>query len=332
MNGKGFYIWIINECFGGDIPAIVAELVRGKFKHILVKIANGTFGYNVVDGRDLAAELTQAAKAAGIEVIGWQYVYDTYPNEAADKAIQRIAQTGVTHFVIDAEAELKGKPAVARAYVERLYSQFRLVNTGQIWLSTYRYPSLHQTFPFNEFMAICHGMMPQVYWVDAHNPAEQLKRSYDEWKAMYPDKLYIPTGACYPDSGWKPTFADEVEFLDKAKDMGFPAVNFWDLQHALEDRMAEPYSAIVGYDWSSEVIQPPPEPPLPPVEKIMINTGQLYIRSEPSSAAGDKTVIGWTEQGKVWLVEGSSKDLNDRLWYQVGKGAFIAGWLCKPIN
>ncbi len=40
---------------------------------------------------------------------------------------------------------------------------------------------------------------------------------------------YIPTGAAYATSGWSPTAAEIIDFLNTAKALGLPAVNFYQL-------------------------------------------------------------------------------------------------------
>jgi len=40
--GKGFYIWKISRCEGGDVQAIATVAAQAGLTHILVKIADGT--------------------------------------------------------------------------------------------------------------------------------------------------------------------------------------------------------------------------------------------------------------------------------------------------
>ena len=43
-------------------------------------------------------------------------------------------------------------------------------------LSSYRYPTLHPALPWEAFLEKCDYNMPQVYWMEAHNPSDQLVR------------------------------------------------------------------------------------------------------------------------------------------------------------
>ncbi len=44
--GKGFYIWKIPNCEGGDIEKIAYTAYRAGLTHVLVKVANGIYDYN----------------------------------------------------------------------------------------------------------------------------------------------------------------------------------------------------------------------------------------------------------------------------------------------
>ena len=44
--GKGFYIWKIPSCEGGDPVKIAYTAHRAGLTHVLIKIANGIYDYN----------------------------------------------------------------------------------------------------------------------------------------------------------------------------------------------------------------------------------------------------------------------------------------------
>ena len=46
IKGKGIYIWKIKECEDGNIPNIVTMCANAGFSHVIIKIADGTSGYN----------------------------------------------------------------------------------------------------------------------------------------------------------------------------------------------------------------------------------------------------------------------------------------------
>lgn len=63
--------------------------------------------------------------------------------------------------------------------------------------------------------------------------------------------------------------------------------------------------------------------------KVRVNVAALNIRSAPVVVPG--TVLGYTTFGKEWEVEGEVNDVFGRKWYQVGKSAYLAGWLCDRV-
>ena len=254
IRGKGFYIWKVAECQGGRINDIVLAAVAAGIKHVYIKIADGAVGYN----GDVRA-LVQALQAVGIEVWGWQYVYGYDPQAEARMAARRIRESGVTGFIVDAESEFKEMPNpthVARAYMVALRAE--VGPEFPLALSSYRYPVYHPQFPFETFLEFCDLNMPQVYWMYAHNPVQQLERCIDEYNALSIVRPMVPTGAAWRQGGWQPTTRDIHDFLCAAREYGLAGASFWDWQHA--EAIPVLWMAIHEYDWPVE------DEPAPPVE------------------------------------------------------------------
>lgn len=254
LEGKGFYIWKILYCEAGDIGAIVSLAQQARLSHVLIKIANGTYGYNIdSDGNDLVPPLVGALNEANIEAWGWHYVYGDNPIGEANKAVQRIEQTNVSGYVIDAEREYKqpGKDQAAINFISRLRSVYPSLTVA---LSSYRFPSYHPNIPWEEFLEGCDISMPQVYWVLNHNPRDQLIRTVNEYQAITPSRPIIPTGSAYKAGGWAVTPEDIVEFLDTAKSLNLSAANFWEWSHTRK-YLPEVWEAISDYTWFDT---PPP--------------------------------------------------------------------------
>src|SRR5512139_1548262 len=170
LAGKGWYMWVIADCEGGDIDAIAGRCVADGIGHVLIKIADGT-----ADKNPTAVDLVYELKDVGVQAWGWQYTYGSYPKEEALKGADRAIDTGVEGFIVDAEAQYKTAGAAAAVtYMDTLRAN--LPCGMEVGLSSYRYPSLHQTFPWDAFRTRCDFDMPQVYWEQAHNPAYQLSR------------------------------------------------------------------------------------------------------------------------------------------------------------
>lgn len=255
IRGKGFYIWKVAECQGGRINDIVLAAVAAGIKHVYIKIADGAVGYN----GDVRA-LVQALQAVGIEVWGWQYVYGYNPQAEARMAARRIRESGVTGFIVDAESEFKEMPNpahVAQAYMVALRAEVGA--EFPLALSSYRYPTLHRQFPFVAFLEYCDLNMPQVYWMYAHDPVQQLERCIDEYNALSIVRTMVPTGAAWRQGGWQPTTKDIQDFLCAAREYGLAGASFWDWQHA--EAIPALWMAIHEYDWPVEEEPAPPEEP-----------------------------------------------------------------------
>jgi hypothetical protein len=249
LQGKGFYIWQIKRCEGGSATAIANAAVQAGLSHVLIKIADGTSGYNFdsTTGVDLVPAVKQALKARNIQVWGWHYVYGYDPIGEANIAIQRLQQLGLDGYAIDAESQYKepGRDAAARQFMTKLRTA---LPSFPIALSSYRYPTYHPQLPWQAFLEKCDLNMPQVYWVESHNPDEQLARSLREFQAITPFRPLIPTGSAYKQGNWQPSPAEIIEFLQTAQNLNMSAANFWEWGHT---RLYLPglWDTIAAYSW-----------------------------------------------------------------------------------
>ena len=249
LRGKGFYIWQISRCENGDPGTIANEAAKAGLTHVLIKIADGGSAYNIdlTTGEDLVPPVAQALWERGINVWGWHYVYGYDPVAEANIAIQRIQQLGLEGYIIDAEAQYKypGRDEVARLFMDLLRQALPVF---PIALSSYRFPTYHPTLPWEEFLEKCDYNMPQVYWEQAHNPAEQLIRSVNEFLAITPFRPIIPTGSAYMRGDWQPSSAEIIEFLDTARNLNLSAANFWEWGHT-RLYLPELWYTIADYSW-----------------------------------------------------------------------------------
>lgn len=242
LEGKGLYIWKIHRCENGDPGAIARRAEAAGLTHVLIKIADGARAYNV----DLAERVVEALKGAGIQVWGWQFAYGDEPFGEADIAVHRVQTLGLDGFVVNAETDYKGKYAAASAYMESLRPR---ISDTPIALSSFRYPYYHPEFPWTEFLSVCDINMPQVYWVQSDNPAEQLDRTIAQFQDVYPIRPIIPTGAAYEEFGWRPQTGEIEEFLRHARDGGLPAANFWSWDYAGSTEGEDFWHMIAAFNW-----------------------------------------------------------------------------------
>ncbi len=254
LQGKGMMIWKIPNCEGGNAATIGSVAKAAGFSHVLIKIANDTRPYNVDStGKDLVMPVVDALRSHGIQVWGWHYVYGYDPIGEANIAISQTKKFSLDGYVIDAEIEYQaaGRDAVARTFMTQLRKG--LPNTA-VALSSFRWPSYHGLFPYTAFLEKCDINMPQVYWMQAHNPEYDLKRSVTEFKAITPWRPIIPTGPAFGQDGWSPTAADTKIFLDTAKSLGLTAANFYSWDYSRKSLLPV-WNEIVNYYWPAA--QPP---------------------------------------------------------------------------
>lgn len=248
LSGKGLFLWRLHRCEGGSPDAIAARACAAGLSHVLLKVADGSHAYNV----DLAAPVVDALKGAGLQVWGWQFVYGDEPFAEAEIALHRIRTLNLDGFVINAEEAYKRRFAQASAYVGLL----RPGTDIPLALSSYRYPNYHVELPWAEFLSACDFNMPQVYWVQANNPAQQLERSIAQFQQVYPQRPIIPTGAAYEEYGWRPALDEIVQFMRQAQALGLPAINFWSWDYAGTTRGRDFWKIIADYHWPPEPAQP----------------------------------------------------------------------------
>lgn len=247
LQGKGFYIWKIPSCEGGNVTKIASLAKAGNFTHVLVKIADGTSNYNVSNGTDLVPALVNALRAQGIQTWGWQYVYGSAPASEGRVGGKRALALGLDGFVVDAEMqfEASGMSTAAQNYMIEVR---KYIPTMPIALSTFRYPSYHNTFPFSTFFKYIDINMPQVYWEEAHNSVDQLDKSYWEYMKLAPSIPYFPTGPTYKVGSWAPTQKDVKLFMNQVKARSLPGVNFfsWD---ECRSSLGSLFTYISEYSW-----------------------------------------------------------------------------------
>jgi hypothetical protein len=251
--GKGYYIWQIWNCEGGDPSAIAAKAKSAGLSHVLVKIADGTLLYNVDRNskQDLVPPLIAACRKEGIQVWGWHYIRGSNPIGEARIAVQRSLELGVDGYVIDAEGEFQTgrKQSAARRFMQELRAGLPNLPVA---LSTYRYPKRHTPFPFAEFLEGCDFAMPQVYYEEAHNPEAQLELCVEQYLALNPARPVIPTAPTYGRGSWRPTAEETTRFFAKAKELGLSAANAWSWDVASRDAYSDLWAAVAAFEWPTE--------------------------------------------------------------------------------
>lgn len=251
LQGKGFFIYSLSGCEGGDPPALIAAAKDAGLTHVIIKVADGTKPCGLdLQAQDTIFPIVQALLEAGIEVWGWQYVYGNDPVEEAGVAVQRVQSLGLKGFVIHAEKEyeLPGREDCSRQFMAVLRKKVNI----PVALSSYAFPNFHPGFPWKGFLESCDYHMPRVFWEQDHNASEQLLESYRQCEALPEAKIYVPTGAAYRASGWAPLPADISDFLKTVSNLDLPAVNFYHWEHCRK-YLSQDWAAISEFFWESPV-------------------------------------------------------------------------------
>lgn len=310
LYGKGWFIWQVGRCEGGAPEAIADKAVAAGLTHVLLKIAERTFAYGFDrHGRDLVGPVAEALRQRGLQVWGWHYVYGEKPVDEARIAVQRATELGLTGYVIDAESEYRqpGRSAAARAFMSALRAG--LPASMLVALSTFRYPSLHRAFPWRAFLEHCDLAMPQVYWEQAHNPAQQLARTIGEYSN--PDLVgvvrpVVPTGAAYGSGGWRSTPDDIQQFLTKAQALGLTGANLYSWDYATSGGNTDLWEAAARFDWTTgEVDEPGTGPVAALVEALNSGDPQRVLglyHDDAGHVAAAHTLVG-REELAAWYDE-----------------------------
>lgn len=289
--GKGWFIWQIKRIYGGD-PARIAAAARSQhIDWVAIKVNDGPADYNLrprtfmgmdiplMYADDIIQPLVDALHAEGILVFVWGYIYLGDPAREAAKSIERFKKFGVEGYIVDAESEWKFKIGPARVYMDALRAGMPNVSIG---MCSYRWPSYHREFPWNTALENADYHMPQVYWLDEHNPAQQLNQSVFELKA-YKDIPIIPLGYAYQNefNGSKPTQAEMVAFHEQTLKLELPGNGWYEWGDAIVNADVEKYVAPLVWDG----------PMPPPTGDAMYNgtviVDKVNVRAAPSSTAQD---------------------------------------------
>jgi hypothetical protein len=308
--GKGYMIWKVKSCEGGDPDAIASVAASTGLSFVAVKVADGIFPFNVAGSPavDLAAAVVDALHASGIQAWGWHYIYGNDPIGEANIAASRAQQLGLDGYILDAEGEFKqpGMDVAATAFLRQLRSQLPEFTLA---LCSYRYPSLHGSFPWSVFLNGVDLNMPMVYWEFAHNPDVQLTRCVQEFRGMQPVRPIIPVGPSFWATDWAPTPADAVTFMDTARAFALPGASFfsWDEAHK---PLPDFWNAVAQYPWSTN------GPAYEDISQKLIDSWNTHNPSQPIQLYADNAVhvsSSRTIQGKAAIQGWYEALLNEML-------------------
>lgn len=284
--GKGMMIWQIKLSYGGNPLKYAEAALEMGLSYVSIKVANAQWKYNLrppLWRDDLVGPLVEQLRMNGIRVGGWHYLFGKSPTGEADRAAERIEKFDLDFYELDVESHYKQLSANKRGpALDAFFRRLRSHVGGEYPLGncSYRYPSKHPEIPWRIFLQHTDYHAPQVYWIRAHNPGEQLAATCLEYRKLErvygiePRPIY-PVGAAFEERGWYPSFEELDEFDSIAQQLNLPGVMWYRWGHDYAGAQAHAYDRVIAdHDWDGGAI--PPEPPLPPTSVPLFEWAQDY--------------------------------------------------------
>jgi hypothetical protein len=244
------WLYQLSMAEGGDAAKVAGKAKAAGLTHLYLRLGSSKDGF--YDQAELD-KLLPAAHAAGLKVVGWDFVYLTDPAADAARAKAEIDYTTPTGHRIDAfsadiETASEGVSLTgdaAAAYGAKLRA---LVGPGYPLIATVPRPSPVRAFPFAQATASFDAIAPMVYWQN-RDPATDVAGAI---AALAPlGKPILPVGQAYnggseggPDRDPPP--AQINAFLTTAMAKGAVAVSFWVWHTATSDQWS---TITAATDW-----------------------------------------------------------------------------------
>src|SRR6266513_340445 len=234
--GKGMWLYQLSMAEGGDAGKVVDKAKAAGLTHLYLRLGSSKGGF--YDQAELD-KLLPVAHAAGLKVIGWDFVYLDDPAADADRAkaeIDYVTPTGhrIDAFSADIETSSEGVTLTAEraaAYGAQLRA---LAGPGYPLIATVPRPSPKRPFPFAEATASFDAIAPMVYWQN-RDPATDVAGAI---AALAPlGKPILPIGQAYNGGAEGGPNIDPpkdalVAFMNTAFAKGAVGVSFWVWNHA----------------------------------------------------------------------------------------------------
>ena len=234
--GKGMWLYQLSMAEGGDAHKVVSKAKAAGLTHLYLRLGSSKGGF--YDQAELD-QLLPVAHAAGLKVIGWDFVYLDDPAADAARAkaeIDYVTPTGqrIDAFSADIETASEGvnlTPEGAAAYGAKLRA---LVGPGYPLIATVPRPSPVRPFPYAEATRSFDAVAPMVYWLN-RDPATDVAGAI---AALAPlGKPVLPIGQAYNGGAEGGPNIDPpkealVAFMNTAFAKGAVGVSFWVWNHA----------------------------------------------------------------------------------------------------
>lgn len=234
--GKGMWLYQLSMSEGGDANKVVNKAKALGLTHLYTRLGSSKGGFYAQKELD---KLLPVAHAAGIKVIGWDFVYLVDPIADAVRSKAEIDYTTpdghkIDAFSADIETGAEGVNLTAEGAAAYGAKLRELAGPNYPLIATVPRPSPKRSFPFAEATAAFDAIAPMVYWQN-RDPATDVAGAID-YLAQF-NKPIMPIGQAYnggPEGGpdRDPPKEQLVAFLNTAHAKGAVAVSFWVWNHA----------------------------------------------------------------------------------------------------
>ena len=246
--GKGMWLYQLSMSEGGDATRVVNKAKALGLTHLYTRLGSSKKGFYAQEELN---KLLPVAHAAGIKVIGWDFVYLTDPIADAVRSkaeIDYLTPDGhkIDAFSADIESVQEGVNLTAEGAAVYGAKLRELVGPSYPLIATVPRPSPKKSFPFAEVTAAFDAIAPMVYWQN-RDPATDVAGAID-YLAQF-NKPIMPIGQAYnggPEGGpdRDPPKEQLVAFMNTAHAKGAVAVSFWVWNHATSEQFAAIDQAI----------------------------------------------------------------------------------------
>lgn len=256
MQGLGWYIHVLQSCWGGDLIKLIEFCKSNQVSWLAVKHYDYLWHPNILRNPQLP-ELGRLCLENDIQLWVWEFnrVAKQGPEWNAEKSAE-LARQSLAHGLILNDEDDNGRGwNGAGAYAKRYLDRMEQVFHGPLANSSYRFPSTWPQMPWKHLLPRLQYTNPQIYFVGEQDPRRHVERSMAEYAAIGPAE-WIPIYPCYQEHGWRVTPEAVQKCLDISVEKGLKGASFWWLDWA--HKRPEYLDVIRNHPWRRRAYTDPP--------------------------------------------------------------------------
>jgi hypothetical protein len=228
--GRGFYIWRLEKCYGGDLDKIIDRCKKSHITWVAVKCGDQGRPW-----KQFTKEMVRKFNSAGIRVWAWSYDTPAFINEQVE-VYKKALGTGIDGVLVNAEQEWKvaNIDKTAAKFMDKLRAV--VPKDKGLAHAPFALISYHQKFPYTEFGKRSDWVSPQMYWYafgwSVPDAQDKVQTSWNRFAQQKPEaaRPLIMGGSSWGKT--KPSDCLDFEKLRKAS--GDKAVLYWEFSQTSE--------------------------------------------------------------------------------------------------